>query len=304
MRQMKKSKNKKPKYIAAAALLAVAVFITAFSRGVFGERLQKVFNPAAAFDTSVDFVKITDVGEADSILIYSDGCSAVIDVGTENSVPNILDDLDSARIKEIDALIVTHLHTDHAGGLPELAKRREIDNLIIPELESSAEAAQLVKTAKRTVTAKGGNVYTAVQGMNFEIGEFTVTVLAYYDDMRDENNKSVIVMAEIDGIKFLFTGDAEAKTEKALIDDGLNIDCDVLKVGHHGSSSSSSQSFLKAATPKYAAISVGENNIYSHPTESVISALENCGAQILRTDTDGDITFYVENGEIRTVTEK
>lgn len=303
MRQMKKSKNKKPKYI-AAALLAVAVFITAFSRGVFGERLQKVFNPAAAFDTSVDFVKITDVGEADSILIYSDGCSAVIDVGTENSVPNILDDLDSARIKDIDALIVTHLHTDHAGGLPELAKRREIDNLIIPELNSSAEAAQLVKTAKRTVTAKGGNVYTAVQGMNFEIGEFTVTVLAYYDDMRDENNKSVIVMAEIDGIKFLFTGDAEAKTEKALIDEGLNIDCDVLKVAHHGSSSSSSQSFLKAATPKYAAISVGENNIYSHPTESVISALENCGAQILRTDTDGDITFYVENGEIRTVTEK
>ena len=303
MRQMKKSKNKKPKYI-AAALLAVAVFITAFSRGVFGERLQKVFNPAAAFDTSVDFVKITDVGEADSILIYSDGCSAVIDVGTENSVPNILDDLDSARIKDIDALIVTHLHTDHAGGLPELAKRREIDNLIIPELESSAEAAQLVKTAKRTVTAKGGNVYTAVQGMNFEIGEFTVTVLAYYDDMQDENNKSVIVMAEIDGIKFLFTGDAEAKTEKALIDEGLNIDCDVLKVGHHGSSSSSSQSFLKAATPKYAAISVGANNIYSHPTESVISALENCGAQILRTDTDGDITFYVENGEIRTVTEK
>lgn len=303
MRQMKKSKNKKPKYI-AAALLAVAVFITAFSRGVFGERLQKVFNPAAAFDTSFDFVKITDVGEADSILIYSDGCSAVIDVGTENSVPNILDDLDSARIKDIDALIVTHLHTDHAGGLPELAKRREIDNLIIPELESSAEAAQLVKTAKRTVTAKGGNVYTAVQGMNFEIGEFTVTVLAYYDDMRDENNKSVIVMAEIDGIKFLFTGDAEAKTEKALIDEGLNIDCDVLKVAHHGSSSSSSQSFLKAATPKYAAISVGENNIYSHPTESVISALENCGAQILRTDTDGDITFYVENGEIRTVTEK
>ena len=303
MRQMKKNKNKKPKYI-AAALLAVAVFITAFSRGVFGERLQKVFNPAAAFDTSVDFVKITDVGEADSILIYSDGCSAVIDAGTENSLPDILDDLDSARIKDIDALIVTHLHTDHAGGLAELAKRREIDNLIIPELESSAEAAQLVKTAKRTVTAKGGNVYTAVQGMNFEIGEFTVTVLAYYDDMQDENNKSVIVMAEIDGIKFLFTGDAEAKTEKALIDEGLNIDCDVLKVAHHGSSSSSSQSFLKAATPKYAAISVGANNIYSHPTESVISALENCGAQILRTDTDGDITFYVENGEIRTVTEK
>ena len=302
MRRMKK--NKQPKYIAAAALLAAAVFITAFSRGVFGERLQRVFNPASAFDTSVDFVKITNVGQADSILIYSDGCSAVIDVGTKDSVANILEDLDFARIKDIDALIVTHLHTDHAGGLPELAKRREIDNLIIPELDDYAEATQLLKTAKRTVTANGGNIYTAVQGMNFEIGEFTVTVLAYYDDMQDENNKSVIVMAEIDGIKFLFTGDAEAKAEKALIDEGLNIDCDVLKVGHHGSDSSSCQSFLRAATPQYAAISVGENNIYSHPSESVVSALEDCGAQILRTDADGDITFYVQNGEIRTVTEK
>ena len=302
MRRMKKIKR--AKYIAAAALLAAAVFITAFSRGVFGEGLQQVFNPAAAFDTSVDFVKITDVGQADCALIYSNGNSVLIDVGTENSAADILADLDSARVKEIDALIVTHLHADHAGGLPELARRIKIDNLIIPELNDDAEAVSLVKTAKKTVTANGGNAYTAVQGMNFKIGEFTVTVLAYYGDMEDENNKSVIVMAEMDGIKFLFTGDAESKTEKALTDDGLNIDCDVLKVGHHGSNSSSSQSFLRATTPEYAAISVGANNIYSHPSQSVVAALEDCGAQILRTDTHGDITFYIENGKIRTETEK
>lgn len=302
MRQMKN--NKRIKYIVAATLLASAIFITAFSGGVFGERLQQVFNPEAAFDISVDFVKITDVGQADSILIYSNGCSALIDVGTEDSAADILEDLDSAQIKRIDALIVTHLHTDHAGGLPELARLRKIDNLIIPELNDDAEAASLVKTAKQTVTANGGNAYTAVQGMNFKIGEFTVTVLAYYEDTEDENNKSVIVMAELDGIKFLFTGDAEATAEQALIDEGLNIDCDVLKVGHHGSSSSSTKEFLNKTTPEYAAISVGKNNIYSHPSESVVSALENCGAQVLRTDTDGDITFYVENGKIKTETEK
>ena len=302
MRQMKN--NKRIKYIVAATLLASAIFITAFSGGVFGERLQQVFNPEAAFDISVDFVKITDVGQADSILIYSNGCSALIDVGTEDSAADILEDLDSAQIKRIDALIVTHLHTDHAGGLPELARLRKIDNLIIPELNDDAEAASLVKTAKQTVTANGGNAYTAVQGMNFKIGEFTVTVLAYYEDTEDENNKSVIVMAELDGIKFLFTGDAEAKAEQALIDEGINIDCDVLKVGHHGSSSSSTKEFLNKTTPEYAAISVGKNNIYSHPSESVVSALENCGAQVLRTDTDGDITFYVENGKIKTETEK
>ena len=301
---MKKNKNKSLKYIAAAALLAAAVFITAFSRGIFGEDLQQIFNPAAAFDTSADFVKITDVGQADSILIYSNGYSAVIDVGTEDSAENILEDLDSARIKSIDALIVTHLHTDHAGALPELARRKTVDNLIIPEIYDEAETAGAVKTAKKTVTANGGNAYTAVQGMNFKIGEFTVTVLAYYDDMQDENNKSVIVMAELDGVKFLFTGDAGSKTEKAMIAEGINIDCDVLKVGHHGSSTSTSKEFLDKATPDYAAISVGENNIYAHPSESVVETLKESGTQILRTDTDGDITFFVENGEIKIETEK
>ena len=301
---MKKNKNKKLKYIVAAALLAAAVFITAFSRGVFGEELQQVFNPASAFDASVDFVKITDVGQAESILIYSNGCSVIIDVGTEDCAESIIEDLDAARIKSIDALIVTHLHTDHAGALPELARRKEIDNLIIPEIYDEAEAAGAVKTAKKTVTANGGNAYTAVQGMNFKIGEFTVTVLAYYDDMQDENNKSVIVMAELDGVKFLFTGDAGSKTEKAMIAEGINIDCDVLKVGHHGSSTSTSKEFLDKATPDYAAISVGENNIYAHPSESVVETLKESGTQIFRTDTDGDITFFVENGEIKTETEK
>ncbi len=299
-----KNKDKTLKYTVAATLIAAAVFIIAFSRGIFGEELQQVFNPSESFDTSVNFVKITDVGQADSILIYSGGYSAVIDVGTEDSAENVLEDLNSAHISRIDALIVTHLHTDHAGALPELARRRTIDNLIIPELDYDAEATSLVKTAKQIVTAKGGNAYTALQGMNFKIGKFTVTVLAYYDDMLEDNNKSVIVMAELDGIKFLFTGDAEAKTEKALIEDGLNIDCDVLKVGHHGSATSSSKEFLDKATPDYAAISVGENNIYSHPSESVIDALKEQGTRILRTDTVGDITFYVENGKIRTETEK
>ena len=84
----------------------------------------------------------------------------------------------------------------------------------------------------------------------------------------------------------------------------LNIDCDVLKVGHHGSNSSSTAAFLKAASPKYAAISVGKDNMYSHPSNKTIVALKNCGAEVYRTDKNGDISFYVENGNIRVETEK
>lgn len=297
-------KAKKIKYIAAAVLLAAALFITAFTHGALSEYLQAVFNPSSVFDSSVDFVKITDVGQADCVLIYSNGCSALIDVAAKENTANIRRDLNNANITDIDAVIVTHLHADHAGGLIDLARSVKIDNLIIPELNGYTETSGYVNAAKGIVARNGGNVYTALQGMNFKIGEFTVTLLAYYDYMESENNKSVIVMAELDGVKFLFTGDAEDNAERALIYDGLNIDCDVLKVGHHGSSSSSCRDFLAAATPEYAAISVGENNIYSHPSGSVVSALEDCGAEIFRTDTDGDITFFVEDGKIRTKTEK
>ena len=122
--------------------------------------------------------------------------------------------------------------------------------------------------------------------------------------MSDENDRSVIVMAKVQGLEFLFTGDAGSKAEEQLLDEHIDISCDVLKVGHHGSSTATSDEFLAKAAPEYAAISVGEDNIYSHPSEEVVSALEYRGAEIFRTDTDGDITFLIENGEIVTETEK
>lgn len=299
----KRGRNKRGIILAAAAVLAAAVFTAVFYGDAFARKLRQVFAPASAFDTSADFVKVIDVGQADCLLVYSNGRSLLIDAGLPASAEDICLELDSYGINSIDAVIITHLHDDHAGGLEELSKRHGIDNLIIPELSSGGEAATGAGAAERTVAENGGRIYTAVQGMNLEIGEFEITVLAYYGDMSDQNDRSVIVMAEIGGLKFLFTGDAGDKTEKKLIDEGINIDCDVLKVGHHGSGGSSSDVFLTAASPEYAAISVGENNIYSHPSTEVTSALEAAGAEIYRTDTDGDITFFVENGKISPQTE-
>lgn len=306
---MSRKHSKRNLTIAAVAVLCIAVFTAAFAGNAVNSAVSRVFNSvgntaADGFDTSKDFVKIMDVGQGDGILIYSNGCSAVIDAGLASKANDICLDLDGAGIKDIDAFIITHLHADHAAGLPRIAERYKIDNLILPEIEENAEAAQAVNEAKQLVSSQKGNVYTAVQGMNFEIGEFEITILAYYDEMSGENNKSIITMAEIGGLKFLFTGDAESEAERALLDEGLNVDCDVLKVGHHGSNSSSVKAFLKAASPEFAAISVGKDNMYSHPSKKVTDALSSCGAEIFRTDLDGDIVFYVENGKIKPKTER
>lgn len=300
-----KRRSKRKIAVSATTALTLAIFIIAFANKLFGDKFRSTLAPAAPdFDKTQDFVKIMDVGQADAALIYSNGCSAVIDAGLTSSADDISADLKGADIKDIDALLITHLHMDHAGALAKIAMSFPIDNLIIPNRDSSAEAMPTVNEAEKRVVAEKGKVFTATEGMNFNIGEFEVTLLAYFPDATKENDRSVITMAKIGDKKFLFTGDAEKATEADVLAEKLNIDCDVLKVGHHGSNSSSTSAFLKAASPEYAAISVGKDNMYSHPSNKTLTALKNCGAKIYRTDKNGDISFYVENGNIRVETEK
>lgn len=300
-----KRRSKRKIAVSATTALTLAIFIIAFANKLFGDKFRSTLAPAAPdFDKTQDFVKIMDVGQADAALIYSNGCSAVIDAWLTSSADDISADLKGADIKDIDALLITHLHMDHAGALAKIAMSFPIDNLIIPNRDSSAEAMPTVNEAEKRVVAEKGKVFTATEGMNFNIGEFEVTLLAYFPDATKENDRSVITMAKIGNKKFLFTGDAEKATEADVLAEKLNIDCDVLKVGHHGSNSSSTAAFLKAASPKYAAISVGKDNMYSHPSNKTIVALKNCGAEVYRTDKNGDISFYVENGNIRVETEK
>ena len=300
-----KRRSKRKIAVSATTALTLAIFVIAFANKLFGDKVRSTLAPAAPdFDKTQDFVKIMDVGQADAALIYSNGCSAVIDAGLTSSADDISADLKGADIKDIDALLITHLHMDHAGALAKIAMSFPIDNLIIPNRDSSAEAMPTVNEAEKRVVAEKGKVFTATEGMNFNIGEFEVTLLAYFPDATKENDRSVITMAKIGNRKFLFTGDAEKATEADVLAEKLNIDCDVLKVGRHGSNSSSTAAFLKAASPKYAAISVGKDNMYSHPSNKTIVALKNCGAEVYRTDKNGDISFYVENGNIRVETEK
>ena len=276
---------------------------------MFAVYVYLILNPTAVqkvsdggFDTSKDFIKFMDVGQGDSALIYSNGYCAVIDMGLPNTSPQIYKDLSQYNIKEIDAVVISHLHSDHIGALEKVASDYTVKNLIMPEILPSSIAA--ATNSKNLITGYGSSFYNAVQGMIFKIGEFDITILGFLNDKKNENNRSLIMMAEIDAIKFLFTGDAETVAEQYLLEEKLNLDCDVLKVSHHGSNTSSSKKFLNEVTPEYAVISVGQDNMYNHPHNVTLQALEKANAKIYRTDKQGDVIFNVENGKIKVETEK
>lgn len=254
------------------------------------------------FDTSKDFIEFVDSGQGDSAIIYSNGYCALIDVGLPNAAASLSENLDKYDVTKLNAVVISHLHSDHIGALPQIAELFKIENIIMPKVSKNS-----IVSAKngKTIAVKGGAAcYDAVQGMNFTIGEFQITLLNSPFYSPDENNGSVFVMAEIDGTKILFTGDAEAEAEAMLLKESLDLDCDILKVGHHGSDSSTTKSFLKLTTPEYAVISVGEDNIYQHPHYKTLKALQNSGAKIYRTDKSGDITFYFDNGQYKIIEEK
>lgn len=283
-------------------ILCISVFAVSFVLSGIDLSTSALFGNS--FDKNSDFVRIIDVGQGDSILIYSNGYSALIDTGLSDAASDVCTALESCGIKTLDVLLITHLDSDHIGAAAGVTEIYGVKNLIMPEISSESEGIGTAQLVINRVVEADGNIYTAVQGMNFKIGEFELTVLAAFPEMADENNRSVITVAEIEDLKFLLTGDMEAKAEKALLGENLDLKCDVLKVGHHGSSTSSNMDLLKAVMPRYAAISVGQNNDFGHPHNEVISDLQYIGAEIYRTDTDGDITFYIENKRIVPKTEK
>ena len=187
------------------------------------------------------------------------------------------------------------------GGAAKVVDAFPVYYALVPEL--SDRGKNQFSDLQYSFEANKTEMQIARVGTVVNIGDFEITVIAYNPGESDDNDKSVVLMAKIHGKKFLFTGDAGHVVEENLLNDGINVDCDVLKAAHHGSRNSTSAEFVKAASPEYAVISAGASNQYGHPHDEVIDILEAEKVKIYRTDRRGDVTFDVTNGEITVKTE-
>ncbi len=288
--------------VAVILLLAAAMLLIINSNKLFSE--EDASYAASQSGICDDYVRFLDVGQGDCALITSNGASVLIDTGAPEYSDMLCAKLKKYGVKNVNTVILSHFHEDHAGGIDAIASRFNVSSLVYPDASKSDSMLSGAISAKKTVLAEDGELYIAKQGMVIAFGDCEITVLGYFADEADENERSIFAMAELHGKKFLFTGDAGKAAEKQLLLQKLNLKCDVLKVGHHGSNSSSTEDFLNACSPEYASISCGLGNRYSHPSESTVARLEEKRISFFRTDLNGDITFAVDSKGIYPSTEK
>lgn len=247
-------------------------------------------------------VYFIDVGQGDCSLISCNGVNFLIDAGENNRGDDVLLKLRELNIDTLDYVIGTHAHSDHIGGLDTVINGVTVKNIILSDLPD-----KLVPTTKtyndllNAIVENEVNLIPAEAGDSFDIGSGKLTILSpLTDEYSNLNNWSIITRFVFGETSFLFTGDAETAVEKDLIENGSNVSATLLKVSHHGSNTSSSKDFLKEVAPDYAVIEVGEGNSYGHPHSEILTSLEAIGAEVYRTDINGDITA-VSDGKTITV---
>ena len=235
---------------------------------------------------SVDEGKIhfINTGNSDAILIENQGYFAMIDTGDTDDDVKVKSYLQKQGVKRLEYLVLTHYHADHIGGADTLLSDFEVGTTLVPNGDANT---QVYRDYINALSHKGLKPSVPLEGAKFELGSATLTVYNTAGGNRNENNNSLVVVYENGEDRALFTGDAEAEVENKLSVG----DIELLKVGHHGSKTSSSPSFINQIQPEYAVILTGQPNQYGHPHQETLSLFESKGIPVYRTDEQGDIVF-------------
>lgn len=251
-------------------------------------------------------VYFLDVGQGDSQLIRIPGeagpFNVLIDTGEYAYADGLTAYLQDLEVEKIDALVSTHPHTDHMGCMARIIQRFDIGSLYMPLLpDDQTPTTRAYEKLLEAAEDKGLTIIRLHEDALLESpagAQFQVMAPRMDADWDGANNYSAVLRLVYGETSFLFTGDAESESERVILDDGYGVGTDVLKCGHHGSSSSTTQAFLSQVDPRYAVISCGLDNSYGHPHKEVLARLEKQGVTLYRTDQDGTVLAKSDGKEI------
>lgn len=250
-------------------------------------------------------VHFIDVGNADCILVRQGEHNMLIDAGDIGAYHDIMDYLNRHNIKKFDLVIATHPHADHIGEMADIIKTIPIDRFVMSYMPEGKEPTTKVYLSMlEALDEQNVPVEEAVPGETYTLGTAQLQILAPLSEDSDENAMSVVTRLTFGHRTFLFTGDAEEEVEREILTHGFDVKADVLKAGHHGSDTSSSEAFLRAVAPEYAVITCGEGNSYGHPHDEALERLEGVGAVCYRADMYGDIVFTTDGESLTVETQK
>lgn len=278
--------------IAAAVISLIMTILGAWERifELFGYK-EDLNSPSAA---TVSFLSVK---AADCCILSSAGRHMMIDCGGDETSGTAVKYMDLNGVERLDILFITHFDSDHSELLPQIAENVEIGKIVTAQpFEDSGE--ELIACAEQN----GIEVEFAEAGEEYRLGGFSAVALSpsYVHD--NDNDNSLVLRLEAFGKKMLFTGDISDEVERELLSLGAELDCDILKVAHHGSRHSSSDEFLSAVSAEYAVVSVGDNS-YGLPSLEALNRIEQSGARVLRTDRLGSVSFTLTESEITVKTE-
>lgn len=276
------------------------IFLALFSIAIFANNSSVLAEKAEKAERSSFSIRFIDVGQADAALVQCDGKYMLIDGGNKNASRIMYTVLKNEGIEHLEIIVGTHAHEDHIGGIPGALNYATAGITLCPVANYDGDA---FRDFEKYANLNGGGITVPSVGDTFSLGSATMTILGV-NAGGTTNDSSIILMIEYGETSFLFTGDAERTAEQAVLRTGINLSATVLKVGHHGSDTSTTYPFLWQIMPMYAIISVGEDNTYGHPSDNTLSRLRDADVQVFRTDMHGDITIVSDGFLVTISTEK
>ena len=241
-----------------------------------------------------------DVGQADSFLFVRDGKTMLVDCGTRSTGEDVVKYLNEQGITRLDYVIGTHPHDDHMGGMYDVITNFEIGKIIMPEVEAGKVTTNWYVKLMQEIKQGAYELEYAKLGAVYDLGDASFKIIGPIEtDESNLNNYSIVLKVTFGDMDIIMTGDAETKVEKTIIESGEALGAEILKVGHHGSDTSSSAEFLDAVSPLYALISTKIGNKYEHPIKSTMKKLEERKIKVYRTDENGTVVATITANDVK-----